>query len=147
MNQYIQPRGDTFYYIEVWNTIEFRDMKLSNLLGTKQSKPMYYSGGSYKNGSVWLNQCIENAQFWKTKNSVNKRLFFLKGKMNKNYTINSINREEFIEKIKNYKNYKNFLINPNIRYTTENITYINNMDLLKKELFYKERIEQLKIYE
>jgi hypothetical protein len=46
--------------------IEFRDMKLSNL-GTKQSKPMYYSGGSYKNGSVWLNQCIENAQFWKTK--------------------------------------------------------------------------------
>jgi hypothetical protein len=76
MNQYTTKRNT--YYIEVWNTIEFRDMKLSNLLGTKQSKPMYYSGGSYKNGSVWLNQCIENAQFWKTKNSVNKRLFFLK---------------------------------------------------------------------
>jgi hypothetical protein len=105
-------------------------MKLSNLLGTK---PMYYSGGSYKNGSVWLNQCIENAQFWKTKNSVNKRLFFLKGKMNKLY-YQQYQQREFIEKIKNYKNYKNFLINPNIRYTTENITYINNMDLLKKEL-------------
>jgi hypothetical protein len=52
MNEYIQPRSDTFYYIEVRNNIEFRDMKLSNLLGTKQSKPMYYSGGSYKNGSV-----------------------------------------------------------------------------------------------
>jgi hypothetical protein len=74
--------------------------------------------------------------FWKTKNSVNKRLFFLKGKMNKNYTINSINREEFIEKIKNYKIIK-LSYKPNIRYTTENITYINNMDLLKKELFIK----------
>jgi hypothetical protein len=74
MNTY--TTSDTFYYIEVRNNIEFRDMKLSNLLGTKQSKPMYYSGGSYKNGSVW-NQCIENAQFWKTKNSVN-RVIFLK---------------------------------------------------------------------
>jgi hypothetical protein len=46
---------------------------------------------------------------FENQNSVNKRLFFLKGKMNKNYTINSINREEFIEKIKNYKNYKTFL--------------------------------------
>jgi hypothetical protein len=30
-------------------------------------------------------QCIENAQFWKTKNSVKIGYFFLKGKMKKLY--------------------------------------------------------------
>jgi hypothetical protein len=153
--QYIQPRGDTFYYIEVRNTIQLRDMKLSNLLGIKQSKPMYYNGGSYENGSIWLNECIENAQFWKTKDSVNKKLFFLKGKMNKHYNINSINREEFIEKIKNGKNYKKFIINTlehtwynnNTDVVAKDRTYLNNMNILKKELLYKERIEQLKIHE
>jgi hypothetical protein len=75
--------------------------------------------------------------------------------MNKHYNINSINREEFIEKIKNGKNYKKFLINTlehtwynnNTDVVAKDRTYLNNMNILKKELLYKERIEQLKIHE
>jgi hypothetical protein len=70
---------------------------------------MYYSGGSYKNGSVWLNQCIENAQFWKTKNSVNKRLFFLKGKMKK-IILSTVSTERNLSKrLKIIKIIKTFL--------------------------------------
>jgi hypothetical protein len=61
-NNYIQPRGDYFYYLEVWNKSLLRDSLISTILDEDLMKPYYVNGSQRQLNRV---NKIECALFWK----------------------------------------------------------------------------------
>jgi hypothetical protein len=131
-NNYISPRGDLFYYIEVWDKQILRDNKISSILGENISQT-FFVNGSQKN----LNKVdkVEFALFWKNKESAEYRILTLKRSRPKDeylYLIKFLTREEFINSIPNkcsdVKNYKK-------------LYWERNKELKDKELSYKRKIE------
>jgi hypothetical protein len=131
-NNYIAPRGDLFYYIEVWDKQILRDNKISSILGENISQT-FFVNGSQKN----LNKVdkIEFALFWKNKESAEHRILTLKRFRPKDeylYLIKFLTREEFINSIPNecsdVKKYKKFY-------------WERNKELKDKELCYKRKLE------
>ncbi len=136
--KYIQKRGDIFYYIEVWSIEDFRDLKLSNILGTKETKPKYYFGSS---SAEYTHESLHCSLFWKTYDSAYNRLRILRKEfldiehrdVKNHYIIKTLNREEFIKKVQPGKKYQMF--------TTQSSAYQTNINLRKKEITYKKKIE------
>lgn len=138
----ISKRGDTFYYIEVWGAAELRDLKLSEILGSEEVKPLgYYYGSSV---TQHIHQNIDCALFWKSYDTTYNRLRILQQEfldlnhreVKYHYKIKNINREEFINIIKLGKKYKGY---------TEGSGYLKNINLCNNEIHYKKRIEQLEV--
>ena len=136
----ISKRGDTFYYIEVWGAAELRDLKLSEILGEEETKPLgYYYGSSV---TKHIHQNIDCALFWKSYDTTYNRLRILQQEfldlehreVKYHYKIKSINREEFISLIILGKKYKGY---------TESSAYLKNKNLRNNEIIYKNKIELL----
>ena len=134
MNKYIAPRGDYFYYIEVWNKELLRDQKISDILDLAEiTNPKYLHGSS---STLILSELIEFAIFWKTKESVEYRISNLKKRKKDNvYIIKYFDRDEFISKIPD-------VLSCSIKYT-EKIRLSINQELKKKEINYKKKIENI----
>lgn len=140
--KYIPKRGNIFYYIEVWSIEDFRDLKLSKILGIKETKPKYYFGSS---SVEYTHESLHCALFWKTQDSAHNRLRILRKEfldiehrdVKNHYIIKTLNREEFIKKIQPGKKYQ--------MYTTQGSAYLTNINLRKKEIKYKKRTEQLEV--
>lgn len=134
MNKYIAPRGDHFYYIEVWNKELLRDQKISDILDLVEiTNPKYLHGSS---STLILSESIEFAIFWKTKESVEYRISNLKKRKKDNvYIIKYFDRDEFISKIPD-------VFSCSIKYT-EKIRLSINQELKKKEINYKKKIENI----
>lgn len=134
MNKYIAPRGDHFYYIEVWNKELLRDQKISDILDLAEiTNPKYLNGSS---STLILSESIEFAIFWKTKESVEYRISNLKKRKKDNvYIIKYFDRDEFISKIPD-------VLSCSIKYT-EKIRLSINQELKKKEINYKKKIENI----
>jgi hypothetical protein len=132
-NNYISPRGDLFYYIEVWDKQILRDNKISSILGENTS-PVFFVNGSQKN----LNKVskIEFALFWKNKQSAENRILTLKRFRPKDeyvYLVKYLTRGDFISLIPDQcndgvKDYKKIYWN-------------KNKELKDKELCYKRKLE------
>ena len=130
---YIQPRGDHFYYIEVWDKQILRDSKISNILGEEATKPSYVNGSQKQLNKV---DKIEFALFWKNEESANYRITTLKifrPKDEYEYIVKYLTREEFIEIIPDEQPNGN-------KYHTQ-VCWSRNKDLKDKEKAYKRKIE------
>lgn len=96
--KYIAPRGDNFYYIEVWTLEELRNQKISNILDSTEISPKFLNGSSTR---LIIVDSLEFSNFWKTMESAQRRVERLKmRKKDKNtYIIKCLNRKEFINSI------------------------------------------------
>lgn len=131
---YIQPRGDHFYYIEVWDKQILRDSKISNILSEEATKPSFVENLV----GHQLNKVdkIEFALFWKNESSAYHRIETLKRHRPKDeyeYIVKSFNREEFINIIPDKQPNGN-------KYHTE-VCWMKNKQLKEKEVSYKRKIE------
>ena len=133
-NKYIAPRGDYFYYIEVWDKQSIRDQKISDILDLSQmTKPKYLNGSST---TQILSDSIEFALFWKTRESAEYRISNLKKRKKDNvYIIKYFDRDEFISKI-----HDNCAVKVK---QSEKIRLVINQELKKKEIAYKKKIENV----
>lgn len=133
-NKYIAPRGDYFYYIEVWDKQSIRDQKISDILDLSQmTKPKYLNGSST---TQILSDSIEFALFWKTRESAEYRISNLKKRKKDNvYIIKYFDRDEFISKIPD-----NCAVKVK---QSEKIRLVINQELKKKEITYKKKIENV----
>lgn len=132
-SNYIQPRGDNFYYIEVWDKQILRDSKISNILGEETQKPYYVNGSQRQLNKV---DKIEFALFWKNESSAYHRIETLKRHRPKDeyeYIVKSMNREDFINIIPDKQPNGN-------KYHTE-VCWMKNKQLKEKEISYKRKIE------
>lgn len=130
---YIAPRGDDFYYIEVWDKQVLRDSKISDILGEEASKPKYVNGSQKQLNMV---DKIEFALFWKNKESAYHRITTLKinrPKDNYEYVVKSVNREEFLSIIPDES--------PNGNEYHIKVCWGKNKELKDKEKTYKRKIE------
>ena len=98
--KYIAPRGDSFYYIEVWDKQMLRDCKLSKILNMESNIKPKYVNGSLSN----LVMCnLSSALFWKNIETAEFRIEYLsRNEKIKNtyiFKIKYFNREEFIKSI------------------------------------------------
>lgn len=133
-NKYIAPRGDYFYYIEVWDKQSIRDQKISDILDLSQmTNPKYLNGSST---TQILSDSIEFALFWKTRESAEYRISNLKKRKKDNvYIIKYFDRDEFISKIPD-----NCAVKAK---QSEKIRLVINQELKKKEITYKKKIENV----
>jgi hypothetical protein len=128
---YIQPRGDYFYYLEVWDKSLLRDSLISNILDEDSMKPYYVNGSQRQLNRV---NKIECALFWKNEGSAKHRIETLKwARPNDDYkyVIKVLNREQFINIIPD--EFKGNSI--------ENIYWKLNSELKLKEINYQKKIE------
>lgn len=97
---YITPRSDDFYYLEVWDKQKMRDSKLTELFGGEKMKPEYVAGSQQR-----LDKVDEKfkALFWKTKGTAEYRIECLNKreniKNNYKFVVKCLTREEFINTI------------------------------------------------
>lgn len=137
-NKYIAPRGDNFYYIEVWDKQSIRDQKISDILDLSQmTKPKYLNGSST---TQILSDSIEFALFWKTRESAEYRIESFKRRGpsfigDKIYIIRFLDRDDFISKIPD-----NCAVKAK---QSEKIRLVINQELKKKEITYKKKIENV----
>jgi hypothetical protein len=131
--KYIAPRGDNFYYIEVWTLEDLRNQKISNILDSTEILPKFLNGSS--NRLVILDS-LEFSNFWKTKEFAQKRIDTLKlRKKDKNtYIIKCLSREEFINFIPDK-------INDEIS-DSKKMFWRINFDLKKREINYLKKINK-----
>ncbi len=131
-NNYIAPRGDLLYYIEVCDKQILRDNKISSILG-ENTLPVFFLNGSQKN----LNKVdkIEFALFWKNKQSAENRILTLKRARPKDeyvYLVKYLTRDDFIslmpDQCGDEKSYKK-------------IYWSMNKQLKDKEISYKRKLE------
>jgi dTDP-4-amino-4,6-dideoxygalactose transaminase len=129
---YIAPRSDYFYYLEVWDKIVLRDSKISDILGEESSKPRYVNGSQKQLNMV---DKIEFSLFWKNKESAYHRITTLKRHRtndNYEYLVKSMNREEFLSIIPDEIPIGN-------KYNQT--CWLKNKELKDKEKTYKRKIE------
>ena len=130
-NNYIQARGDYFYYLEVWDKSLLRDSLISNILDEDSMRPYYVNGSQRQLNRV---NKIECALFWKNKSSAEHRIETLKWSRPNDdykYVVKELNREQFINIIPN-----EFKGN-----SMENIYWKSNSELKSKEINYQKKIE------
>jgi hypothetical protein len=130
-NNYIQPRGNHFYYIEVWDRSLLRDSVISDILGEDSLKPFYVNGSQRQLNRVNKIQC---ALFWKTQGSAEYRIETLKRNRPNDdckYLVKELNREEFIDIIPDDFKGNKF----------ENTCWLTNVELKKREINYQKKIE------
>jgi hypothetical protein len=130
-NNYIQARGDYFYYLEVWDKSLLRDSLISNILDEDSMRPYYVNGSQRQLNRV---NRIECALFWKNKSSAEHRIETLKWSRPNDdykYVVKELNREQFINIIPN-----EFKGN-----SMENIYWKSNSELKSKEINYQKKIE------
>lgn len=136
-NKYIAPRGDHFYYIEVWDKQSIRDQKISDILDLSQmTNPKYLNGSST---TQILSDSIEFSLFWKTRESAEYRISNLKKRKKDNvYIIKYFDRDEFISKIPDN------CVHCSVKAKqSEKIRLAINQELKKKEIAYKKKIENV----
>jgi hypothetical protein len=132
-NNYIAPRGDLMYYLEVWDIQILRDSKISSILGEPNSQT-FFVNGSQKNLSRV--DKIELALFWKNKESAEHRILTLKRFRPKDeykYVLKSLTREEFINIIPDE-------CDPDLK-DYKKVYWNKNKELKVKELCYKRKLE------
>lgn len=128
---YVKPRGDIFYYIEVWDKQSIRDKKISFILDESNDTTIKYYNSSQ--GTVKFYNNIFCALFWKNLETAEFRLKTLKRHTEYTFTIKSLTRNEFVNVIPN--NYK-------VKDKWELGCYQRNKELKGKELEYIEKICQ-----
>jgi len=126
MSEYICPRSDSFYYIEILDTQSNRDVNISKVLGESTSyHKKYYFGSS---GNTIDRLCC--ARFWKTPTGVNNHLLEL-SKNNKNFILHILSRVEFINAIPlkiGGNNFHKSLWKNNIKLRRDEIKYIKKLE-------------------
>ena len=132
-NHYVQPRGDFFYYVELWDKAQLRDVKLSNIFDEENTtKPSYLAGSQKQFNSQ---SRLYTALFWKNESSAEFRIELMKLlKISESYVfvIKSLTREEFIESIPEKFKIDNLYVTA---------LWQKNRDLKEREINYKQKIE------
>ncbi len=95
------PRGDLFYYLEVWDKRALRDLKIGSLLGSiVDVKPQYVAGSQAR---LDKQDDIHQSLFWKTRETAEFRIECLcrreEVKNDYEFIIKYLTREEFINSI------------------------------------------------
>jgi hypothetical protein len=128
---YIQPRSDDFYYLEVWDKQKMRDSKLTDLLGGEKLKPEYVAGSQKRLDKV--NKRYE-AIFWKNRESVDHRIECLNNdidiKNNYKFVIKCLTREEFIKEIPDSDGSNYLFIKRNQKLKTEELRYLDKLKMI-----------------
>lgn len=123
-NKYLAPRGDSFYYIEVYT----RELKLSSILNG--GRCFNFLSGSQSDPKI--TDKIYKSLFWKNKDSAE---FRIRNAMNSDlhckniYVIKQLTREQFIFLIPTIDSKDNF--------------YLKNKNLKQQEVTYKKKIENV----
>ena len=130
---YITPRGDNFYYIEVWDIVKFRDEKINTILDIDDAVilPKYLSG-SLKRLDIENN--IECASFWKDITSAKNRFTSLKGN-------NQLDGIKLVLKIASREEFINIISKSGIQFSNCYNSLKRNIKLMKEEQIYLEKLK------
>ena len=137
---HVTPRGDKFYYLEVWDKQSLREVKICDLLGGEfdiKPKPKYVAGSQKR---LEVQEDIHHALFWKSIETPRLRIFLLNQldniKDEYTFVIKHLTREAFID-----------VIPP-----TERDLYIygrwkKNLKLRDSEISYLKKMKENEIYD
>ena len=133
--KYFEPRGDLFYYLEVWDKQALRDYKLSEILGGISNTLPKYAGGNQM--SLIIYEDIFMSLFWKSKVTAELRveLLYRDPKVKDNYTlvIKYLNRDEFIKTIPETSRGSHFAWKKNLKTKQNEIGYLRKLNKIEPD--------------
>ena len=133
---YFEPRGDLFYYLEVFDKQALREFKLTAILGGDSDIIPKYAGGNQR--SLIIYEDIYMSLFWKSKKTAELRikLLYEDSKIKDNYTlvVKFINRDEFIKAIPDTSRGSHYAWKKNLKTKQNEIGYLRKLNKIKLEL-------------